>query len=287
MSIFREWLSSGALYALWALAFALTGAPQQAFNVVPPTAGLVAGYVAIVVGSSTGYVWTSFLFAALCGSLFALGCHVLIVAPLLKSRDSGRAVLLATLGILGITQALIALLNSSELVSLRSINNARPIFDYAFSDSGIWVVDGLLIFVALGAACAVLQGPRVGLLYRGICDNRDAARFYRLPIVRIDLFATGVAGLVASMAGILTAGGRAISPNSGLSFAIWGIAGAVIGGRKDIRTAFAGGLILGLIEILALRYFPSAVKDALIGAMLIVVLLVRPDGVLKSKARRV
>ena len=40
MFIFREWLASGALYALWALAFALTSAPQQAFNVLPPAAGL-------------------------------------------------------------------------------------------------------------------------------------------------------------------------------------------------------------------------------------------------------
>jgi branched-chain amino acid transport system permease protein len=269
------------------LAFALTGAPQQAFNVVPPAAGLVAAYVALFIGTSAGYEWPSLLLASLCGPVFALGCHALIVAPLLKSRDSGRAILLATLGILGVAQALIALLNTSELVSLRSITGIRPIFEYAFSDSGIWVVDGLLILSVFSIICASLQFNHAGLLYRGICDNRDAARFYRLPIARIDLYTTGLAGLVASIAGILTAGGRAISPNSGLSFAIWGIAGAVIGGRKDVRTAFAGGLILGLVEILVLRYFPSAVKDILIGAMLIVVLLVRPDGIFKSKARRV
>ncbi|MEA2885050.1 MAG: branched-chain amino acid transport system permease protein [Bradyrhizobium sp.] len=287
MSILREWLSSGALYALWASAFALTGAPQQAFNVVPPAAGLVAAYVAFLAGNSAGYVWPSLLLAALCGPAFALGCHVLVVAPLLKSRDAGRAILLATIGILGVTQALIALLNTSELVSLRSITGIRPIFEYAFSDSGIWVVDGFLIVSGIAVIWVSLQLNHAGLLYRGVCDNREAARFYRLPVARIDLYATGLAGLVAAIAGILTAGGRAISPSSGLSFAIWGIAGAVIGGRKDLRTAFAGGLILGLVEILALRYFPSAVKDILIGAMLVVVLLVRPDGIFKSKARRV
>jgi branched-chain amino acid transport system permease protein len=287
LSILREWLSSGALYALWALAFALTGAPQQAFNVVPPAAGLCAGYVAMFLGVGSGSAWSSFLVAALFGSAFSLSCHAVIVSPLLKARDSGRAILLGTLGILGITQALIALLRSSELISLREIGSARPIFEYAFSDPGIWIVHGLLISTVFVAICAGLQLTRGGLLYRGVCDNRDAARFYRLPVIRIDFCAAGLAGLVGSVAGILTAGGRAISPTSGLSFAIWGIAGAVIGGRKDIRTAFLGGLTLGLIEILALRYFPSAIKDTLIGIVLVTVLLVRPDGVFKAKIRRV
>jgi branched-chain amino acid transport system permease protein len=287
MAILREWLSSGALYALWATAFALTGASQQAFNVMPPAAGLVAGYVALSLSLTTGDVWSSFLVAALCGCVFALACHVAIVSPLLKSRDAGRAILLATLGVLGITQAFIALWRTSELVSLREVERARPMFEYAFSDPGIWIVHGSLLSAVFAIIWALLHSTRMGLLYRGVCDNRDGARFYRLPLFRLDIYATGAAGLVASVAAILTAGGRAISPNSGLSFAIWGIAGAVIGGRKDIRTAFVGGLILGLVEILALRYFPSAVKDTLIGAGLIVVLLVRPDGVFKSRPRRV
>jgi branched-chain amino acid transport system permease protein len=286
LSSIREWLSSGALYALWALAFSLTAAPQQAFNVVPPTAGLVAGYVAVTVSGSTGRPLLSFLVAALSGSAFALICQVYLVSPLLKSRDASRAILLGTLGVLGVTQALIALFKSSELVSLRQFDGHREIFEYVFSDAGIWMIDGGLIVGILLIIWISLLSTRVGLIYRGICDNRDTARFYQLKVVQFDILSAGLAGLVASIAGILTAGGRAISPASGISFAIWGIAGAVIGGRNDIRSAFAGGLILGLIEVSALRYFPSAAKDILIGAVVILVLLVRPNGIFVFRNRR-
>lgn len=280
MWVLREWLVSGTVFALWGIAFALVSAPQNAFNLVPPAAGLVGAYVAIFLLESAGWTITAACLASLSVAiLFGLVAHVGLVARLQNNSDSTRAMLLGTLGILGVTQSAIAMFFGSEMVSVRTTADGAALSARLFSDPAVVPVHACLVLLLCSLIALITSGTSPGLAYRAACDNRQAAAFYMLPLRRIDFAATCAACFVAGLAGLITIGGAAATPLSGTSFAVAGLAASILGGRRSILAAAAGGFILGGVEVLALWGLPSSGRQGLIGLAIVLVLLFRPQGV--------
>ncbi|MDO9524609.1 MAG: branched-chain amino acid ABC transporter permease [Gemmobacter sp.] len=121
------------------------------------------------------------------------------------------------------------------------------------------------------------QRTKIGLAMQAASQNQMAAYYMGIPVKRVQGLVWALAGIVAAVAGILYASKGAIDPNAGF-IGIKAFAAAVIGGFGSLPGALMGGLIVGVIEPFAARYFPPGWSQIAPYALLILVLVFRPHG---------
>ena len=148
-----------------------------------------------------------------------------------------------------------------------------------------------LCVLALGlmaglAAEAVLVRSRFGRSLRAVADDPVGAALCGVSARRVVLGAFLIAGLLAGLAGLLTAPGRALSVESGALLGLAAAAAAVIGGVGSARGALAGGLAVGVVQALAGYAFGAGFYDLAPLALLVAVLVVRPGRARTAPAGR-
>ncbi len=141
------------------------------------------------------------------------------------------------------------------------------------------VLGGALVLMV--ALSLVVYKSRVGRAMRALSFNRDAASLMGIPTDRIITFTFALGSALAAAAGVLVAlSTPRIDPLMGLIPGLKAFVAAVLGGIGNIPGAMIGGLVLGLAETLVSGYVSSTYRDAIAFALLIIILLVRPAGLL-------
>ena len=141
------------------------------------------------------------------------------------------------------------------------------------------VLGGALVLMV--ALSLVVYKSRIGRAMRALSFNRDAANLMGIPTDRIITFTFALGSALAAAAGVLVAlSTPRIDPLMGLLPGLKAFVAAVLGGIGNIPGAMLGGLVLGLAETLVSGYISSTYRDAIAFAVLIVILLVRPAGLL-------
>ena len=164
--------------------------------------------------------------------------------------------------------------------------NAWP-FPFLLSSTSV-PVGGVLIVPAnlaiVGVAIAVLVALYLifdrtiyGKAILAACENSTGASLVGVHVSTVFLLIWILASVLATVAGILVAPLLTLSPDMGL-IGIKGFTAAVLGGFNSLPGAVAGGIALGILEALAGTYVSSALKDMISYAILIAVILVRPQG---------
>ncbi len=132
----------------------------------------------------------------------------------------------------------------------------------------------------------IVRKTRVGKAMRATSVDREAASLMGINVDRVILFTFALGSALAAAGGIMFAMDKGqVDPLMGLMIGLKAFVAAVIGGIGNIPGAMAGGFVLGLVEEMAAGYgrfvhFPSTARDAVAFAILIVILLVRPAGLL-------
>lgn len=142
------------------------------------------------------------------------------------------------------------------------------------------VVAVLGIGLAVGVVVErLLVASRHGRAMRAVADDRDAATLMGVPTDRVVLLAFVVAGLLAGVAGLLSAPAGPVTVSGEVVLGLKGTAAALLGRLGSARGALAGGLALGAVEALVVAWPPMgpAYRDVLALSLLVVVLAVRPD----------
>jgi branched-chain amino acid transport system permease protein len=121
---------------------------------------------------------------------------------------------------------------------------------------------------------------RLGLAVRGVADNPAAAAVVGLHVGRVRALTFGLAGALGGLAGVLVTPITALSYDVGVLLGLKGFSAAILGGFGSFLGAIVGGLALGLLESLSAAYVSSAYKDVVAFAVLLLVLFVRPAGLL-------
>jgi branched-chain amino acid transport system permease protein len=277
---------TGAGYGLVALGLVLVYKSSGVFNFAQGEFGTVAIYALYRVHDKLGLPLLPAMVVALAASVaMALATERLVIRRLF---DAPRVTLLvATAGV-----ALLAI--SLELW----LGEARPrfiqpalgrlnrlsVFDVAVSDQRMLVLAALVILAV--ALALFFSRTNLGLAILGVSQEPVATELMGISVRRLSSFIWALTGLLAGIAGILTA------PVAG-SFApgfltttalIPGFTGAVLGGMKSLPGAFVGGVVVGVAQSLAVsspafHSIPGA-GSVMIFALLLVVLTVRPQGLL-------
>jgi len=132
----------------------------------------------------------------------------------------------------------------------------------------------------------LVQRTRVGLAMRAVAQDLVAAQALGIPTRRIFTLTWALAGTLGAAAGILAAPVTLLHPAMMLDPFLKGFAAAVLGGMDSLPGAVLGGWLLGLVESLFAGYISFAFKTSLAFLIIIVTLMVRPEGLLGREYRR-
>ncbi len=157
--------------------------------------------------------------------------------------------------------------------------------------SKVWIADGLrfsvprlLIFAATTLITfglhLFLHRTMPGKAVRALTQDRRAARVVGINVERVYVITFGVGAALTGLAGVLLAPLYTLSPGIGQDFIFAAFAVVVLGGLGSVWGAYIGGLVIGLAEAFAGFYIDSALKTAVWFTLFIVVLIVRPSGLL-------
>jgi branched-chain amino acid transport system permease protein len=160
----------------------------------------------------------------------------------------------------------------------------------AVSIGGILVVPANLAIVGISLGILLLlfllfEKTIYGKAIMAACDNQTGASLVGVRVSTVFLAIWVLASVLATLAGILVAPLLTLSPDMGL-IGIKGFTAAVLGGFNSLFGAVIGGIALGILEALAGTYISSALKDMISYSILIVVILVRPQGLFGGLAIR-
>lgn len=152
-----------------------------------------------------------------------------------------------------------------------------------FMGSGITVERLVLCVVALAVAAGMywaLAATRLGAALRAVAEDHEAAMLQGVPYRRIAMYGFMIGTLLAAIAGALLAPVSVISPTIGASYLIKGFIAVVIGGLGSIPGAIIGAMLIAVIESVGGFFFDPALATIAMFVIVIVVLLVRPRGLL-------
>jgi branched-chain amino acid transport system permease protein len=289
-------ITAGSIYSLMAIAIVLVWRSTRVVNFAAGGLALASSFVGAAVLEKTGSFWIALPLAMLAGAAFSAFVEYLFLRPLLKrSGDKGGEIFLpiiATLGLLGIIKAILNYIYGDRVGSL-----PPPLTDKGFIVSGqsialspmriliLATVLVLMVFLTL-----IFQRTNLGLSLRAASF---APEISRLAGIRVDLIRTvgwAISGAAGATAGILqtTNGSGSISPES-FEFSlllVFGFVAAVIGGIESLIGAVIGGLTLGIILSIILMYVGGSLVFFAAFLILIIVLLIRPQGIIGAKGGR-
>jgi branched-chain amino acid transport system permease protein len=140
--------------------------------------------------------------------------------------------------------------------------------------------------VAALALWALLKHTDLGRAIRATAQDREAAALMGLPVDRVHATAFGIGTACAAIAGIVTTPFFHVSPDIGNTFVILAFVIVVLGGLGSFPGALLGGVIVGVVESLGAVFLPGSLKELLIYAVFLLVLVLRPEGLLAPRGRR-
>jgi branched-chain amino acid transport system permease protein len=279
-----------------AIAIVLVWRSTRVVNFAAGGIALASTFVGSTILEITGSFWIALPIAMLAGAALSAFIEYFFLRPLLKrSGDKNQEIFLpiiATLGILGIIKAVLHFIYGEKIGVL-----SPPLSDKGFIVSGESIALSPLRLLILGivlvlmiALTLVFQRTNLGLSLRAASF---APEISRLSGIRVDLIRTlgwAISGAAGATAGILQTvnGAGSVTPEA-FEFSlllVFGFVAAVIGGIESLVGAVVGGLTLGVILAIILMYLGSSLVFFAAFVILILVLLLRPNGIIGVKGGR-
>ena len=197
------------------------------------------------------------------------------------ARSNNELVLIfLTIGISIILRGGMKLAWGTNRMALPPLSGTRPVefLGATILPQALWIL-GLTLGVIILLHWFFHHTP-MGLAMRAAASNPTAAAVVGIPPGRIRLLSFAIAGALGGLAGILVTPITTLSYDVGVLLGLKGFAAAILGGFGSFPGAILGGLGLGLLESLSAAYISSAYKDAVAFIVLLLVLFVRPKGLL-------
>ncbi|MCH4032697.1 MAG: branched-chain amino acid ABC transporter permease [Lachnospiraceae bacterium] len=276
-------ISLGSIYAIIALGYTMVYGIAKMLNFAHGDFIMVGGYAIFTCMITLGMnPFVSILIAMGVCLLIGVGTEKIAYKPL-REAGSPLAVLITAIGVSYLLENLALLIFGSNPKSFTSV----------VSWSGLTLAGGQLriqgvtivtIVVSL-AVLLVLQwfvhGTREGQAMLAVSQDRGAATLMGINVNHTITLTFAIGSALAAVAGaLLCSAYPTLTPYTGAMPGIKAFVAAVLGGIGSIPGAMIGGIVLGVIEILARTYISSQLSDAIVFGILVVVLLVKPTGIL-------
>jgi branched-chain amino acid transport system permease protein len=274
-------LSAGSLYALVALGVVLIYRSTRVLNFAHGDVATLGTFVAFSLLSDKFSFPVALVLSLAAGAAVGITFYFVVLVKAQRRGANLLSMIILTLGLALIIQGLVVWKWGAEPVAL-----PFPISDTKTYKMGAVVVSQLsLATMAAGLVGSLLlyllvQRTRLGLAMRATSENVMAAQTLGIPTRMVLSVSWGVASALGVVAGIFLAPALLLDPFFMLDPFLKGFAAAVLGGLNSLPGAVLGALILGVAESLTGAYLSIQFKNTLAFVIIIVVLLIRPEGLL-------
>jgi branched-chain amino acid transport system permease protein len=276
----------GAAYGLVATSFALICHAVRFFHLAHAATYTVAAYLTLYLLITLSLPALLAIPLAIVGTgLLGYLMYVVVYLPLQNRSSSPAILLLSSLGILTVLQGIISLNFGDAIQSIR-ISGAQLGFNLAGARvTSIQVLTGIVSVALSWALWMWLRYSRVGLVLRALANDEELSRVFGVQRVRMSQLALVLGSALAGVAAILNAYDTDLTPMMGFRVVLVGIVAAIVGGIGSIPGAYAGGLLIGLVQQFAAWTLPGQWQEAVVFIILILMLVVRPQGLLNRPLR--
>ena len=281
ISYLKDGISLGSVYAIIALGYTMVYGIAKMLNFAHGDVIMVGAYVVLTLMTKGGVSPVIAVLISM-GVCTVLGMTIEAVAyrPLRKASSS-LAVLITAIGVSYLLQNLALLIFGADGKTFVNIITvpSLSLFDGQLTISGVTIVTIVAWIVIMTGLTFFVKKTKPGHAMLAVSEDRDAAQLMGINVNATISMTFAIGSALAAIAGVLLCCAYpTLTPYTGAMPGIKAFVAAVFGGIGSIPGAVIGGLLLGVIEILGKAYISSQVADAIVFAVLIVVLLVKPAG---------
>ncbi|MCI0575210.1 MAG: branched-chain amino acid ABC transporter permease [Chloroflexi bacterium] len=273
----------GSNYALLALGYTLVFGVMRLLTLAHGEVFMAAGLLALLLAGSTTPVWLAGLYALAIGVSLGLATELLSFHPVGYQRPIAAAVSTIGLGIV-IQDSILQIRGSATAVA---ISFPVPQTDFQLGPLLISSVQVTIFFIAVAVMIGThlfVERSRWGMAMRALAHDPGMVALLGVPVRSLAVLALMLAGALAGLASYLLAlRNGSVSPLAGLELGLKGLAIMTIGGLGSLPGAMIAGIGLGLVETLASYYGLGGFQAAVPWLLLVLVLLVRPEGIFHGR----
>ena len=279
-------LSLGSVYAIIALGYTMVYGISKMLNFAHGDVIMVGGYVSFILTMYVGMNgWLALLVAMVACTILGILIERLAYRPL---RGTGSlAVLITAIGVSYFLQNSALLIWGANPRVFNSLFNGMKTIHAADGqltitpESLFTIIANIVIMIAL---TLFVSKTKAGKAMRAVSEDNGAAQLMGINVNQSISLTFAIGSGLAAVAGVLMCSAYPVlMPTTGAMPGIKAFTAAVFGGIGSIPGAMIGGLLLGIIEIFARAYISTELSDAIVFACLIIVLLVKPTGLLGKK----
>lgn len=285
LSYFINGISLGSIYAIIALGYTMVYGIAKMLNFAHGDIIMVGGFTTFTVVSTMGGSPILGVLAAVVVCT-VLGVTIERVAYKPLRGASPLAVLITAIGVSYLLQNVALLIFGSNSKQFTSVVNipALKLADGQLSISGVTIVTIISCIVIMTLLTTFINRTKMGQAMLAVSEDKGAATLMGIDVNRTIAVTFAIGSALAAIAGVLLCSAYpSLTPYTGSMPGIKAFVAAVFGGIGSIPGAMIGGIILGVIENLSKAYISSQLSDAIVFSVLIIVLLVRPTGILGKK----
>lgn len=278
-------LAQGAVYGLVAMGFVAVFAVREIVNLAQGEYSALAGLCAISAVVAGVPLPLAILLVVPLVVLVSVIIERVCIEPV--RRMTPLVSIILTLGVSTALKAIMLLVWGPQARGLPKFpGNDIVLAGVSLRSQELWILG---ISVIVGAAVIwAYEHTLLGKSMRACAEQPIAARLVGISPRKATMLAFGAAGLVGAIAGIIGSPIYFSSWDYGLALGLKGFVAATLGGLVSLRVALVGGVVLGILENLVAGYIDSGYRDAVAFLVLLLVLLVRPQGLtFRAPAARV
>lgn len=288
MNSFISYLISGiglgSIYALIALGYTMVYGIAKMLNFAHGDVIMVGGYaVFLSISSLNCPVWLSIIIGIVVCTVLGVIIERVAYKPLRNA--SSLSVLITAIGVSYLLQNLALNILGSNARTFKSVVSLKTIeINSQLKISGEAVVTIIVTVVIMVALTLFINKTKTGMAMQAVSEDKGAAQLMGINVNKTISIVFAIGSGLAAVAGILLCSTfTQVSPYTGSMPGIKAFIAAVFGGIGSIPGAMIGGILLGIIENLSKAYISTQVADAIVFASLIIVLILKPTGLLGKK----
>ena len=279
-------IAQGCIYGLIALGFVLIYKATETVSFAQGELMMLGAFGGLACMTMLGFpFWLAVICSIAAMALFGVVLERALIRPILG--QPAFSIVMVTIGIGYIARGLITMIPA---IGTETHTMPVPYKDQIWKVGGLVLnVEQMVVIFATAVLCGLLfalfRYSKLGVAMQASSQNQLAAYYMGIPVKALNGIAWGLAAAVAAVAGLLLAPITFVHANMGF-IGLKAFPAAVVGGFGSLPGAIVGGLIIGIIESLSGFYLPDGFKDTAAYIMVLVMLMVKPNGLFGGNLRK-
>lgn len=278
-------VSLGSIYAVIALGYTMVYGIAKMLNFAHGDVIMVGAYIVFALTSYAGVnPYLALVISMAACTLLGMAIERFAYKPLRGA--SPLAVLITAIGVSYFLQNMALLIFGSQAKSFTSVVNlpALTLVGGKITISAETIVTIIVSLIIMVSLTLFVNKTKPGRAMLAVSEDKGAAQLMGVNVNATISLTFAIGSGLAAVAGVLLCSAYpTLSSQTGAMPGIKAFVAAVLGGIGSIPGAVIGGVLIGIIEILSRSYISSQMADAIVFAVLIIVLLVKPTGILGKK----